>query len=130
MFWCLSDECTGEVKGSRCLQAGGKVPKDLKKLLLVLMMTLPGSPAVQYNEDIDQTQVTHFALPRLFSVQESVPTGIDFPPEGLRRIVVAWNESDGEKIDCGTLDLPQPLSIQRRSSPLWKFLFPSLQLFI
>ncbi|XP_035536556.1 4F2 cell-surface antigen heavy chain isoform X2 [Morone saxatilis] len=35
---------------------GGKASHDLKKLLLVLMMTLPGSPAVQYDEDIDQTQ--------------------------------------------------------------------------
>ncbi|XP_029699735.1 4F2 cell-surface antigen heavy chain isoform X3 [Takifugu rubripes] len=36
--------------------AGRKVPQELEKLLLVLMMTLPGSPAVQYNGDIDQTQ--------------------------------------------------------------------------
>ncbi|XP_023263362.1 4F2 cell-surface antigen heavy chain-like isoform X1 [Seriola lalandi dorsalis] len=35
---------------------GGKASPDLKKLLLVLMMTLPGSPAVQYDEDFDQTQ--------------------------------------------------------------------------
>ncbi|XP_029302460.1 4F2 cell-surface antigen heavy chain isoform X2 [Cottoperca gobio] len=35
---------------------GGKAPHDLKNLLLVLMMTLPGSPVVQYDEDIDQTQ--------------------------------------------------------------------------
>ena len=39
------------------LQVGGQVSRDLKKLLLVLMMTLPGSPAVQYDEDLDQTQV-------------------------------------------------------------------------
>ncbi|XP_023146768.1 4F2 cell-surface antigen heavy chain [Amphiprion ocellaris] len=35
---------------------GGKTSHDLKKLLMVLMMTLPGSPAVQYDEQIDQTQ--------------------------------------------------------------------------
>ncbi|KAM9359471.1 amino acid transporter heavy chain SLC3A2 [Symphorus nematophorus] len=35
---------------------GGKPSHDLKKLLLVLMMTLPGSPTVQYDEDISQTQ--------------------------------------------------------------------------
>ncbi|KAJ4935854.1 hypothetical protein JOQ06_017381 [Pogonophryne albipinna] len=34
---------------------GGKASRDLKNLLLVLMMTLPGSPAVSYNEDINQT---------------------------------------------------------------------------
>ncbi|XP_042342988.1 4F2 cell-surface antigen heavy chain [Plectropomus leopardus] len=33
---------------------GGKASPDLKNLLLVLTMTLPGSPAVQYDEDIDQ----------------------------------------------------------------------------
>ncbi|XP_008278672.1 4F2 cell-surface antigen heavy chain [Stegastes partitus] len=35
---------------------GGKTSHDLKNLLMVLMMTLPGSPAVQYDEEIDQTQ--------------------------------------------------------------------------
>ncbi|XP_044059947.1 4F2 cell-surface antigen heavy chain isoform X2 [Siniperca chuatsi] len=35
---------------------GGKASRDLKKLLLVLMMTLPGSPAIQYDEGIDKTQ--------------------------------------------------------------------------
>ncbi|XP_039985860.1 4F2 cell-surface antigen heavy chain isoform X2 [Xiphias gladius] len=35
---------------------GGKASHDLKKLLLVLMMTLPGSPAFQYDKEIDQTQ--------------------------------------------------------------------------
>ncbi|XP_062275769.1 amino acid transporter heavy chain SLC3A2 [Scomber scombrus] len=35
---------------------GGKASYDLKKLLLVLIMTLPGSPAVQYDEDLNQTQ--------------------------------------------------------------------------
>ncbi|XP_074498197.1 4F2 cell-surface antigen heavy chain [Sebastes fasciatus] len=34
----------------------GKASNDLKKLLLVLVMTLPGSPAVQYDKDIDQRQ--------------------------------------------------------------------------
>ncbi|XP_028275871.1 4F2 cell-surface antigen heavy chain [Parambassis ranga] len=35
---------------------GGKASQDLKKLLLVLLMTLPGSPAVSHDEDIDRTQ--------------------------------------------------------------------------
>ncbi|XP_035479631.1 4F2 cell-surface antigen heavy chain isoform X2 [Scophthalmus maximus] len=35
---------------------GGKASHDLKKLLLVLTMTLPGSPTVQYDEEINQTQ--------------------------------------------------------------------------
>ncbi|XP_026232475.1 4F2 cell-surface antigen heavy chain [Anabas testudineus] len=35
---------------------GGKASHDLKKLLLVLMMTMPGSPAVQYDDAIGQTQ--------------------------------------------------------------------------
>ncbi|XP_053176640.1 4F2 cell-surface antigen heavy chain [Scomber japonicus] len=35
---------------------GGKASYDLKRLLLVLIMTLPGSPAVQYDEDLNQTQ--------------------------------------------------------------------------
>ncbi|XP_059187543.1 4F2 cell-surface antigen heavy chain [Centropristis striata] len=35
---------------------GGKTSSDLKKLLLVLMMTMPGSPTVQYDEDLDQRQ--------------------------------------------------------------------------
>lgn len=57
--------CSGEFKCSkcgRCQQAGDKVPQELEKLLLVLMMTLPGSPAVQYNGDIDQTQVTDISF--------------------------------------------------------------------
>nr|XP_057935664.1 4F2 cell-surface antigen heavy chain [Doryrhamphus excisus] len=36
-------------------QVGGKAPYDLKKLLLVLIMTLPGTPALQY-EELDPTQ--------------------------------------------------------------------------
>ncbi|XP_034723423.1 4F2 cell-surface antigen heavy chain [Etheostoma cragini] len=35
---------------------GGNASHDLKKLLLVLIMTLPGSPAVQYDTDIDPRQ--------------------------------------------------------------------------
>ncbi|XP_010772646.1 4F2 cell-surface antigen heavy chain [Notothenia coriiceps] len=34
---------------------GGKASRDLKNLLLVLMMTLPGSPAFSYDEDLNQT---------------------------------------------------------------------------
>lgn len=33
---------------------GGEVSDELKRLLLVLMMTLPGSPAFKYKEEIDQ----------------------------------------------------------------------------
>ncbi|XP_024863503.1 4F2 cell-surface antigen heavy chain [Kryptolebias marmoratus] len=35
---------------------GGAASPDLKQLLLVLMMTLPGSPAFQYKEETNQTQ--------------------------------------------------------------------------
>ncbi|XP_075956883.1 amino acid transporter heavy chain SLC3A2 [Anarhichas minor] len=35
---------------------GGKASLNLKKLLLVLVMTLPGTPVVRYGEDIDQAQ--------------------------------------------------------------------------
>ncbi|XP_040034773.2 amino acid transporter heavy chain SLC3A2 [Gasterosteus aculeatus] len=35
---------------------GGKASHDLKKLLLVLVMTLPGSPVVWLDEDTDQAQ--------------------------------------------------------------------------
>ncbi|KAK2847261.1 hypothetical protein Q5P01_010260 [Channa striata] len=35
---------------------GGKASHNLKKLLLVLLMTLPGSPAVQHNYVVNQTQ--------------------------------------------------------------------------
>ncbi|KAM4565906.1 amino acid transporter heavy chain SLC3A2 [Odontesthes bonariensis] len=35
---------------------GGEAPQDLKKLLLMLMMTLPGSPALEYNAETGQTQ--------------------------------------------------------------------------
>ncbi|XP_032401512.1 4F2 cell-surface antigen heavy chain isoform X1 [Xiphophorus hellerii] len=34
---------------------GGEVPVELKRLFLVLMMTLPGSPAFRYWEEIDHT---------------------------------------------------------------------------
>lgn len=35
-----------------------------------------------------------------------------------------------QNIVCGTLDIPQQLQIQRRGSPVWQFLFPSLQFFV
>uniref|UniRef100_A0A3B3ZZ69 Uncharacterized protein n=1 Tax=Periophthalmus magnuspinnatus TaxID=409849 RepID=A0A3B3ZZ69_9GOBI len=41
------------------VQVGGKASEKLKKLLLVLLMTLPGSPAVERDSDIDQKEV-HF----------------------------------------------------------------------
>ncbi|XP_014869470.1 PREDICTED: 4F2 cell-surface antigen heavy chain-like [Poecilia mexicana] len=34
---------------------GGEVPVELKRLFLVLLMTLPGSPAFRYGEEIDHT---------------------------------------------------------------------------
>lgn len=40
-----------------CLQVGGKASDKLKKLLVVLLMTLPGSPAVEQDSDIDGTEV-------------------------------------------------------------------------
>lgn len=46
--------------GDFCLlfwQVGGQVSRELKNLLLVLIMTLPGSPTVQYDEEIRYTQV-------------------------------------------------------------------------
>ncbi|XP_041797356.1 4F2 cell-surface antigen heavy chain [Chelmon rostratus] len=45
----------------------GKASHNVKKLLLVLIMTLPGSPAVQYDEDIGQTQATESSSVALFS---------------------------------------------------------------
>ncbi|XP_013766683.1 4F2 cell-surface antigen heavy chain [Pundamilia nyererei] len=35
---------------------GGNASQELKKLLLVLMMTLPGSPAIQYDKDMEKTK--------------------------------------------------------------------------
>ncbi|XP_019200752.1 4F2 cell-surface antigen heavy chain isoform X2 [Oreochromis niloticus] len=51
----------------RCLQTrgddiwpswtvGGNPSQELKKLLLVLMMTLPGSPAIHYDKDMEKTK--------------------------------------------------------------------------
>uniref|UniRef100_A0A3P8SUK7 Si:dkey-202g17.3 n=1 Tax=Amphiprion percula TaxID=161767 RepID=A0A3P8SUK7_AMPPE len=54
---------------------GGKTSHDLKKLLMVLMMTLPGSPAVQYDEQIDQTQALFTSLSRSRSREEALLYG-------------------------------------------------------
>ncbi|XP_071750324.2 amino acid transporter heavy chain SLC3A2 [Centroberyx gerrardi] len=54
---------------------GGKVSYDLRKLLLVLMMTLPGTPTVQYGEEISRTQdkekLKHSALALFNSLSRS-----------------------------------------------------------
>uniref|UniRef100_A0A8C6SAD0 Uncharacterized protein n=1 Tax=Neogobius melanostomus TaxID=47308 RepID=A0A8C6SAD0_9GOBI len=39
------------------VQVGGKASEKLKKLLLVLLMTLPGSPFVEHDSDIDRKEV-------------------------------------------------------------------------
>ncbi|KAM4627541.1 amino acid transporter heavy chain SLC3A2 [Polymixia lowei] len=56
---------------------GGKASNGLQKLLLMLMMTLPGSPAVQYGEEIshvqimDQEKAKHSALALFTSLSHS-----------------------------------------------------------
>lgn len=45
---------------------GGKASDKLKKLLLVLLMTLPGSPAVEHDSDIDQKETSALSLAASF----------------------------------------------------------------
>ncbi|XP_044209862.1 4F2 cell-surface antigen heavy chain isoform X1 [Thunnus albacares] len=68
---------------------GGKASHDLKKLLLVLIMTLPGSPAVRYDEEMDQTQNVslHFALSN--GEQNSDPPESHADKEKMKRSAVA-----------------------------------------
>ncbi|XP_030007593.1 4F2 cell-surface antigen heavy chain isoform X2 [Sphaeramia orbicularis] len=53
---------------------GGKASHDLKKLLLVLTMTLPGSPAVQHDSDIDQTQTASLNLASSHEDEDNEPS--------------------------------------------------------
>uniref|UniRef100_A0A8C2ZR60 Si:dkey-202g17.3 n=1 Tax=Cyclopterus lumpus TaxID=8103 RepID=A0A8C2ZR60_CYCLU len=56
------NEFSSEEKERYC-----KASIDLKELLLLLVMTLPGSPAVQYDEDLDQVQEKKRSVAALFS---------------------------------------------------------------
>ncbi|XP_070762624.1 amino acid transporter heavy chain SLC3A2 [Enoplosus armatus] len=67
---------------------GGKTSRDLKKLLLVLMMTLPGSPAIQYDEEINQTQ--NVSLKAGVSHGEtSEPSDTDTDKEKMKRSAIS-----------------------------------------
>ncbi|KAM6987771.1 amino acid transporter heavy chain SLC3A2 isoform 2-T2 [Tautogolabrus adspersus] len=66
---------------------GGKASPDLKKLLLVLMMTLPGSPAVQYDEDLDQRQ--NVSVRVVSPPGENTPSDSHTDKEKKKRIAVA-----------------------------------------
>lgn len=121
------------------------------------MMTLPGSPAVQY-EDLEQTQVSRFSLQRLFlgwcqpgmfvflllqrvhigSAPGMTRTGsapVSSQPRSLQMSVggkdlTCLSSAQGrvKKIDSGAPDFPRQLQIQRRSSPFWHVLSTPLQL--
>ncbi|XP_040902165.1 4F2 cell-surface antigen heavy chain isoform X2 [Toxotes jaculatrix] len=67
---------------------GGKASHDLKKLLLVLTMTLPGSPAVQYDEEIDQTQNASVNVGSLRG-EENEPSHAHTDTEKAKRSAVA-----------------------------------------
>ncbi|XP_034556399.1 4F2 cell-surface antigen heavy chain [Notolabrus celidotus] len=67
---------------------GGKASPDLKKLLRVLMMTLPGSPAVEYDEDLDQRQ--NVSLNARSSLGENnSPSDSQIDKEKQKRLAVA-----------------------------------------
>nr|XP_020506731.1 4F2 cell-surface antigen heavy chain-like [Labrus bergylta] len=66
---------------------GGKASPDLKKLLLVLMMTLPGSPAVQYDEDLDQRQ--NVSVRVVSPPGENMPSESNTDKEKKKRLAVA-----------------------------------------
>ncbi|XP_041653132.1 4F2 cell-surface antigen heavy chain [Cheilinus undulatus] len=66
---------------------GGKVSPDLKKLLLVLMMTLPGSPVVQYDEDLDRRQ--NMSLRVGSSTAASTPSDSQTDKEKRKHLAVA-----------------------------------------
>ncbi|TMS07695.1 4F2 cell-surface antigen heavy chain [Larimichthys crocea] len=66
---------------------GGKASQNLKKLLLVLMMTLPGSPTVQYDKDIDQTQNVSLDTSSSHRVTNGSDTHTD--TEKTKRLAVA-----------------------------------------
>ncbi|XP_062241094.1 amino acid transporter heavy chain SLC3A2 [Platichthys flesus] len=67
---------------------GGEGPRELKKLLLVLMMTLPGSPTIQYDEDIDQTQNASLNIGSSHG-QKNEPSDTHADKEKARRAAVA-----------------------------------------
>lgn len=111
------------------------MPQEVKRLLLVLMMTLPGSPVVQFNGDIDQTQVTRVSLQDSLSStvganQKSFPLqsiDVSSSAHGVNETgsppVSNWPRSSemcvhvltglsslsarGQKIISGPLDIPQ-----------------------
>ena len=113
---------------SSCGQVGGKVPPDWEKLLLVLVMTLPGSPAVQY-EDVAQIQVSRFSLLGSSGNDGSFPQGVHIrsshEPNGTGSTLVsnrprpshtsagqvltclASVSGPGQAIGSGTRDLPR-----------------------
>lgn len=66
---------------------GGKASQNLKKLLLVLMMTLPGSPTVQYDKDLDQTQNVSLDTSSSYQVINGSDTHTD--AEKTKRLAVA-----------------------------------------
>ncbi|XP_029923590.1 4F2 cell-surface antigen heavy chain [Myripristis murdjan] len=69
---------------------GGKPSHDLKKLLLVLMMTLPGSPAIQFGEEISHTQ--NMSLNKGWSheeVQNDETSSSHVDEERIRHIALA-----------------------------------------
>ncbi|XP_068442018.1 amino acid transporter heavy chain SLC3A2 [Clinocottus analis] len=65
---------------------GGKASLDLKELLLVLVMTLPGSPVVQYDEDI--VQAKNVSL-KVSSSQSDTNQSSDTHTDGEKRSVAA-----------------------------------------
>nr|XP_019943968.1 PREDICTED: 4F2 cell-surface antigen heavy chain-like [Paralichthys olivaceus] len=67
---------------------GGEASHELKNLLLVLMMTLPGSPTVKYDEDIDQTQNTSLNIGSSQG-QKNEPSDTHTDKEKARRAAVA-----------------------------------------
>ncbi|TKS80997.1 hypothetical protein D9C73_015101 [Collichthys lucidus] len=68
-------------------KVGGKASQNLKKLLLVLTMTLPGSPTVQYDKDIDQTQNVSLDTSSSHRVTNGSDTHTD--TEKTKRLAVA-----------------------------------------
>ncbi|KAM7399304.1 hypothetical protein PAMP_018585 [Pampus punctatissimus] len=68
---------------------GGKASHDMNNLLLVLMMTLPGSPVVQYDEEMDQTQNVSLHLASSNGEQNNKQSDSDADKEKMKRSAVA-----------------------------------------
>ncbi|KAM7413108.1 hypothetical protein PAMA_020477 [Pampus argenteus] len=68
---------------------GGKASHDLKNLLLVLMMTLPGSPVIRYDEEMDQTRNVSLRLASSNGEQNSKRPDSDADKEKMKRSAVA-----------------------------------------